>query len=140
MTRARTVVRATFGGLYHRRHSEAAQRFADRRRREDEAPRLTAEVPRLTDLKLEIEERSGSSPVAEPTHVRRIVVQHAPALFMLTCGDPRCKDGGHDITHAVMRQLRAGQTRFEGDDVCPGNVGSSQCSRVLHYTATATYT
>jgi hypothetical protein len=138
--RARAVVRATFRGLYHRRHSEAAQRFADRRRREDEAPRLAAEVPRLTGLKLEIEERSGSSPVAEPTHVRRIVVEHAPALFALPCGDSRCKDGGHDITHAVMRQLRAGQTRFDGDDICQGSVGSTQCSRVLHYVATATYT
>ena len=93
----------------------------------------------MTGLKLEIEERSGASPVAEPTHVRRIVVEHAPALFMLTCGDARCKDGGHDITHAVMRQLRAGQTSFEGNDVCPGPVGSAQCSRVLHFIATATY-
>jgi hypothetical protein len=125
--------------LYNRRHSEAAQRFAERRRREDEAPRLTAEVPRLTGLKLEVEERSGAGPVAEPTHVRRIVVEHAPALFVLPCGDARCKDGGHDITHGVMRHLRAGETRFEGQDVCPGSVGSSQCSRVLVYVAEATY-
>jgi hypothetical protein len=124
---------------HNRRPSEGAQRYAERRRREDEAPRLTAEVPRLKSLALEIEERSEGSPVAEPTHVRRVVVQHAPALFILPCGDARCKDGGHDVTHSVMRALRAGETRFEGQDVCTGSIGTGQCSRVLHFVGIATY-
>jgi hypothetical protein len=119
--------------------SDAAQRFAERRRREDEAPRLSTEVPGLATLKLEVEERSGTQPVVEPMHVRRVVVAHAPALFFLPCGDPRCKDGGHDITQYVVRSLRAGQTRFEGEDVCTGSLGSAQCSRVMHFIATATY-
>ena len=123
----------------NRRQSEASQRFAERRKREDEAPRLTAEVPRLQNLALEIEERSEGGPVTEPTHVRRVVVQHAPALFVLPCGDARCRDGGHDVTYAVMRALRAGETRFEGQDVCAGSVGTGQCSRVLHFVAIATY-
>jgi len=123
----------------NRRYSEGAQRFAERRRREDEAPRLSAELPRLQNLSLEIEERSEGGPVAEPTYVRRIVVQHAPALFVLLCGDARCKDGGHDITAAVMRALRAGETRFEGQDVCTGSVGTGRCPRLLHFVGIATY-
>lgn len=123
----------------NRRQSEGAQRFAERRKREDESPRLIAEVPRLQSLALEVEERSEGSPVAEPTHVRRVVVQHAPALFVLPCGDSRCRDGGHDVTHAVMRALRAGETRFEGEDACAGSVGTGQCSRVLHFVGIATY-
>jgi hypothetical protein len=125
--------------MYNRRHSEAAQRFAERRKREDEAPRLSAEVPRLQSLRLEIEERNEAGPVAEPTHVRRVVVANAPAMFLLPCGDARCKDGGHDITHAVVRHLRAGEPRFEGQDACAGSLGSGQCSRVLHFVGIATY-
>jgi hypothetical protein len=122
-----------------RKHSEGAERFAERRKREDEAPRLTAEVPRLRSLALEIEERGEGGPVAEPTHVRRVVVEHAPALFVLPCGDARCRDGGHDVTYAVMRALRDGETRFEGQDVCSGSVGTGQCSRALHFVGIATY-
>jgi hypothetical protein len=123
----------------NRRQSEGAQRFAERRRREDESPRLIAEVPRLQSLALEISEKSEGAPVAEPTHVRRVVLQHAPALFDLRCGDARCRDGGHDVTHAVMRALRAAETRFEGQDVCTGSVGTAQCSRILHFVGIATY-
>jgi len=123
----------------NRRFSEGAQRFAERRKREDEAPRLAAEVPRLQTLALEIEEKSEGGFVPEPTHVRRVVVQHAPALFVLPCGDARCKDGGHDVTYAIMRALRAGETRFEGQDVCAGSIGTAQCVRVLHFVGIATY-
>ena len=123
----------------HRKQSEASQRFAERRKREDEAPRLSTEVPRLKNLQLEIQERTGVSSVAEPKHMRRIVVEHAPALFVIPCGDPRCKDGGHDITHDVLRALRSGETTFEGQDTCVGSQGSGQCARVLHYVAIATY-
>lgn len=96
-------------------------------------------MPRLRSLALEIEEKSEGGSVAQPAHVRRVVVEHAPALFVLPCGDARCKDGGHDVTHAVMRCLRAGEPRFEGEHVCSGSVGTAQCSRVLHYVGIATY-
>jgi hypothetical protein len=122
----------------HRRQSEAAQRFAERRQREDEARRLTAEVPQLESLALEIEEKREGG-FAERTHVRRIVVEHAPALFVLPCGDERCDDGGHDVTHAVMRALRASETRFKGQDACAGSVGSAQCARILHFVGIAKY-
>jgi len=123
-----------------RRHGEAAQRFEERRRREDEAPRLQAELPRLRTLKLEVEERTGDGVVsAEPAHIRRVVVESAPALFVLSCGDARCKDGGHDITQTVMAALRAGMARFEGEDECTGSQGSGYCARVLRYVGVATY-
>jgi hypothetical protein len=123
-----------------RKQGEGAQRFAERRRLENEAPRLTSEVPDLRSLRLEISEQSGTGSVsAEPGHIRRIVVESAPALFVLTCGDLRCKDGGHDLTHPIMRALRAGQLRFEGEDACTGSLGSGQCERILRYLAIATF-
>jgi hypothetical protein len=63
-----------------RRLGEAAQRSEERRVRENEAPRLLVAVPRLLSLSLFIEDRSDRS-VARPKHVRRVVVQNAPALF-----------------------------------------------------------
>lgn len=122
-----------------RRPSAASQRAADRRQREDEAPRLAAEVPDLLSLKLHVGERAGGAPVAEPGHVRRIVVEHAPALFLLPCGDSRCTDGGHDITYAVMRALREHRTTFSGEDHCTGAIGSASCGRTLHFEAEAEY-
>src|SRR5450755_1717922 len=125
--------------MNYRRNSEAAQRFAERRQREDEAPRLSAEVPRLESLKLEIEERRAGGAVAESAHIRRIVVDHAPALFLLPCGDSSCKDGGHDVTRVLMHALHAGAARTEGEDACNGQIGSATCSRVMRFVATATY-
>ena len=125
--------------MNYRRNSEAAQRFAERRQREDESPRLQTEVPRLESLKLEIEERRAGGAVAESAHIRRVVVENAPALFLLPCGDSSCKDGGHDITRVVMHALQAGAPRVEGEDACNGQIGSATCSRVMRYVAIATY-
>jgi hypothetical protein len=121
------------------RFSEAAQRFAERRRREDEAPRLRERVPALASLRLEIEERRGATSTGDPKHVRLIVVDSAPALFFLPCGDHACRDGGHDVTDPVLRALGSGATRFELDDACTGMVGSADCGRVMHVVVTATY-
>lgn len=123
----------------NRRVSAAAQRSAERRERENQAPRLALEVPRLASLRFEIEEKQGDIPVPEPKHVKRVVVEHAPALFLLPCGDSRCDHGGHDITHVVMRALRAGDTELDGDDPCHGSTGGSSCARTLHYHAIAEY-
>lgn len=124
-----------------RRFSEAAQRFADRREREDNAPRLRAQIPQLESLRLEIEERRAGSSVADTRHIRRIVVESAPALFDLVCGDPSCRDGGHDVTRAVLQALSRGSTQFEGEDTCHGTIGNNApCSRVLRFVAHATYT
>jgi hypothetical protein len=123
----------------NRRFSAAAQRSQERRERENQAPRLSAEVPRLAALKLEIEEKTGDIPVPEPKHVKRVVVEHAPALFLLPCGDTRCDQGGHDVTHAIMRALRAGDTEFDGEDTCHGSTGGAPCGRTLHFHASAEY-
>jgi hypothetical protein len=120
----------------HRRNSPAAARFAERRQRENEAPRLSDQAPALVSLRLDIEEQFGAGATA---HIRRCVVDRAPALFLVPCGDPRCTDGGHDLTNDVMRAVRAGQTSFEGNDDCTGTVGTSPCLRVLHFHGTAEY-
>ena len=120
----------------YRRGREAAERFAERRRREDQAPRLSSQVPDLASLELEIEEVSG---VAGTTHTRRIVVDRAPALFVLPCGDPKCEGGGHDLTSTVMQALRARASSFRGSDACMGALGPSPCARVVRFEATAKY-
>ncbi|HEY1692525.1 MAG TPA: hypothetical protein VGG39_10205 [Polyangiaceae bacterium] len=122
----------------YRKNGIVAQRFAERRQREDEAPRLGDQVPNLRGLRLEIEERAGDLGLK---HVRHVVVGSAPALFIVLCGDSECHEGEHDLTGPIMRALRAGSTRFDGEDVCNGSVGSlrAECTRVLHFDAVATY-
>src|SRR5881394_2700311 len=99
-----------------RRNLEAAERQAERRRREDQAPRLAQSVPKLEHLRLELEERRPAISASETAHVRHIIISRAPALFELPCQDPRCKDGGHDLTASIMRALRASEGRFAGED------------------------
>ncbi len=122
--------------MNQRRNSAQALRFAERRRREDEAPKLRSKVPTLTSLKLEIEEQNG---VGSTRHMRYVVLDRAPALFLVPCGDPRCVDGEHDLTATVMYALGSRKTSFHGDDGCTGSVGSGYCARVLHFAATAEY-
>jgi hypothetical protein len=122
--------------MNYRKNSPAALRFAERRRREDDAPRLCDQVPDLVSLRLEIEERSG---VTATKHVRRVLIDRAPALFLVPCGDSRCADGEHDITATVMRALRAHEKEFHGNDECMGSLGLSTCARVLHFDALAEY-
>ena len=86
---ALTMVKVVVMMNYNRRNGFAAQRFAERRRREDEAPRLSEQVRDLESLRLELEERCGDTG-ASPKYTRRFVVARAPALFFVPCGDPRC--------------------------------------------------
>jgi hypothetical protein len=119
-----------------RKDSLVALRQAERRRREDEAPKLCQQVPGLASLEIVLEERSGAGGTK---HIRRIVVDRAPAMFLVPCGDPRCTGGEHDLTSDVMRALRASQTSFRGSDDCAGSLGSGSCLRVLHFDGTARY-
>jgi hypothetical protein len=128
--------------MYNRRsQTEAKLRAAERRKREDDAPRLKNEVPRLVELKLELHEVLGESSVSAAKHIRHVVVDHAPALFDVPCTDSACQDGGHDLTSEMLRSLRSGATEFTGEDSCHGRLGatSTPCRRVLHYTAFAKY-
>jgi len=126
--------------MYSRsRNSEAAQRYAERRRREDEAPRLREAVPALATLRLEVDERRGVANSGDPKHVRLVVVDSAAALFSLPCGDHSCRDGGHEMTDAVLRALQAGTARVELEDPCHGTIGTAPCGLVMHVLVTATY-
>ncbi len=110
----------------------------DRRSREDEAPRLRAVVPRLLGLRLDLtESRRGGD--GESSHIKRVVVEHAPALFLIPCGDSRCKAGGYDLTPLMMAKLYRSEESFDVNDTCGGQTGSAECGRVLKCTATATY-
>jgi len=122
-----------------RQDREVTRRTAERRQREDEAPRLAVTIPALQGLRLEVLEHSSSISHPEHTHVRHVVVASAPALFVMPCHDTQCKDGGHDLTQEILAALRRRNARFEGEDVCRGTVGSAGCSRILGYVAVATY-
>lgn len=122
------------------RSREAAERFAERRRREDAAPRLRDAVPRLSACRIELTERAGGAVGAEVAHIRRVVVEHAPALFIIPCGDPACKGDGHDLTNAMLRGLREHQTDFSGEDSCSGYLVDGPCKRILFFRTTAEYT
>ena len=124
------------------RSREAAERFAERRRREDAAPRLRNVAPDLVSCRLVLEDRREGAVTAEVAYTRRIVVEHAPALFVIPCGDPACRDGGHDLTVPILRGLREHRAEIKGEDTCygyTGYTGSSPCGRILHFTAFAEY-
>ena len=125
--------------MYSRRNTEAVERRRARRAREDQSARLRNEVPDLQQLQLAVTAFRGQAQIAEARHVRRFVVEQAPALFVLPCTDSSCQDGGHDVTTAILRALRAHLERFEGENACNGRVGTAECARVLHYVGTATY-
>ena len=121
------------------RAREAQQRFADRRKREDDSPRLSEELPNLAALKLTVEERRPTAVTAESKYVRHVIVDRAPALFDIPCGDPSCSGGGHDVTQQLMRQLRAAQAEIMVEHECQGGVGASHCGRILRVIGAPTY-
>jgi hypothetical protein len=131
------MVKLVFPMMNSRRKSPQALRFAERRQREDDAPRLRDEVRDLIDLRLEVEDRAGV--IEGNRYTRCVVVEHAPALFLVPCGDPRCAGEEHDLTRMVMQALRSQKMSFHGEDACTGSVGASPCSRVLRFEAVATY-
>lgn len=124
--------------IQSRRRSEAALRFEERRQREHEAGRLHDRVPKLATLRLDVAESHGLTN-ANQKYARIITVQTCPALFALTCSDPSCRDGGHDLTGHIMRGLIEGKRQFVVDQRCYGSVGSVDCGRNMHVEVTATY-
>ena len=111
---------------------------AERRRREDESLRLRAVVPRLLALRLELSESRGEGQI-EFSYIKRIVPEHAPSVFMIPCGEPRCKHGSYDLTEPILSALRRGEPQVRATDTCLGDVGTAQCGRVLHCIAVAEY-
>lgn len=124
---------------FRSRPTEASQRSAERRQREDRAPRLLKEVPALESLKLELEELRQGASVPETVHVKHVAVAHAPALFDLPCLDPTCSGGGHDVTNVVLTALRARSATFQGEHACQGMTRTAACNRVLRFVGIATY-
>jgi hypothetical protein len=125
--------------MNRRRKNEAAQRFAERKQREDEAPRLQEAVPALATLRIVLEHRKKQNGEVLSSHTRLVVVPRAPALFIVPCADRDCADGEYDITRAMMTQLANGETTFDGDDECHGLRHGSTCHHQLHFQASASY-
>ena len=122
--------------MFPNKRTNAALAATARRQREDNAPRLAAEIPELTALGIRVDERSI---ISAPTYVRRFVVGQAPAVFLIPCSDPNCSDGGHDISSEVMVALRGKRYRFNGSHTCTGWVGSKPCERTIWFEGEAEY-
>jgi hypothetical protein len=121
------------------RSREAAERFAERRRRQDEAQRLKDVVPRLSACKIDFVDSREGVTSANVSHTRRIVVARAPAILTVACGDSGCRDGGHDVTEMWLRGLRDGRVEIKGESRCRGTSSGADCERILRFTAFAEY-
>ena len=121
------------------RRREGMERFQERRRRENIAPRLLALFPGLQALRIRLSEHRLDGSLVEPAYTRLIVVARAPAVFLFPCQDSACVDGDHDLTVAICAALRSGRADFVGEDRCRGYRGGQECSRVLRYAAAALY-
>lgn len=110
-----------------------------RNKREQAAGKLLHKVPDLTSLSLEIREIGSSNGKSETQYIRRVVLEHAHALFEMPCSYSSCTDGGYDATREILDALASRAPRFEGEHPCRGSCGSSACTRVLRYVGTATY-
>ena len=73
--------------LNRRRNAEQLRRTEERRQREQEAGKLTDEIPGLVSLRLEIDEMQDDVAVSAARHTRHVVVERAPALFEIPCTD-----------------------------------------------------
>ena len=122
-----------------RRNIERDERRELRRQRETAAGKLLQKVPDLTSLSIAIHETKPNGCIHETHYIRRVVIEHAPALIHVPCSHPNCTDGGYDVTREVLFALTAHQARFEGEHACRGMAGSCDCGRVLRFVGTATY-
>lgn len=110
---------------------------SERWEREDAAQRLSAAVPLLSSLKLELREVRGDATAVGTASVRHVVVATAAARFEFKCAG--CQDGNYDVTQLVLKNLERGLTRFEGTCACYGSVGNERCGRTLVFVAHASY-
>ena len=122
-----------------RKNIEREERQLQRIQREDVAGKLLDRVPDLTSLSLSIEEKRPDGVASNTQYIRRVVVEHAAALFEMPCSYSYCTDGGYDLTREILDALMSRTARFEGERACRGNCGSEYCARVLRYVATSTY-
>jgi hypothetical protein len=115
------------------------ERRVQRAQREEAAGKLLARVPDLTSLSLSIHETRPDGCIGDTQYLRRVVLEHAPALFEVPCAYLGCEDGGYDVTREILHALAGHLTRFDGEQPCRGRSGAHDCTRVLRYAGTATY-
>jgi hypothetical protein len=123
--------------MWNRKPTKADR--SERWKREDAAPRLATEVPSVKTLALVLKDSRGLQGVSGTERTQHVIVDRAAALFEVACADPKCEDGGHDLTHEVISALKRRQEQFEGTSECRGSVGGAPCRCTLNYRATATY-
>jgi hypothetical protein len=122
-----------------RKQIESAERRTLRGQREDAAGKLLQRVPDLTSLSLSIHETRPNGCLNDTQYIRRIVIEHASALFEVPCSYAYCSDGGYDVTREVLFALASRKAKFAGEHTCGGACKVGDCGRVLQYVATATY-
>lgn len=124
--------------MNRRKHLEREERRGLRYQREAAAGKLLQRVPDLTSLSIAIREARPEGYLDFTQYIRRVVVEHAPALFESLCSRSSC-DGVYDMTQEVLLALTSRRMRFEGQYACRGRCHARDCGRVLRYVATATY-
>jgi hypothetical protein len=118
---------------------EREERKKDRVHREVAAGKLIERVPALASLSIVIHETRPDGVVSDTHYTRRVVLEHAFALFEVPCSYRDCVDGGYDVTREILDGLLAGKREFQGEERCRGRCGELDCTRVLRFVATATY-
>jgi hypothetical protein len=111
----------------------------DRWKREDAAARLVEAVPGLQTLVLSLRDTRESHGVSGSERKQHVIVSRAAALFEISCSEPKCEGGGHDLTLEILQSLRQGRGEFSGNSECRGTIGNFGCRRSLCYSAVATY-
>src|SRR5690606_36091932 len=125
--------------MTYRRWNDRQKERTERWQREDDAHRLLTEVPHLRTLKLNIEERRATNFVPGTRYTQHIIVARAAARFEVPCSEPKCQEGGHDITDEMLRGLQSREAHITGTSTCNGTVGDNPCGRVMEFVAEATY-
>jgi len=118
---------------------EREERRVSRGQREAAAGKLLQRFPEVTSLDITVHEARPEGCVSDSHYIRRIVLEHAPALFEVPCSYPSCEDGGYDITRDVIDALGARDPKIEGEKACRGRCGALDCTRVLRYVVKVTY-
>jgi hypothetical protein len=112
---------------------EREERRVQRVQREAAAGKLLQRYPEVASVDIAIHEARPEGCVSDSHYIRRIVLEHAPALFEVPCSYPSCEDGGYDITHDVLGAISARDPKVEGEKACRGRCGALDCTRVLRF-------
>lgn len=122
-----------------RKRNNIPNERVERWRREDAAPRLLAQFPLLRSLSLSLKDLRGESRVTGTERKQHVIVTRAAALFEIPCSDPKCQNGGYDVTSEVLYALRHKHESFAGVAECCGTVGHNACRCSLSFAARASY-